>query len=114
MQSDWMWLHADELVSQHELALICSMSSGDLDELVEYGALAPLQDRPGAGRFFSANCIPLLRKVSRLRVDFDLDLFTAGLIFGYLQRVEDLEQQVRSLEARLPHPLHPSREGPAQ
>lgn len=42
------------------------------------------------------------RSVSRLRLDFDLDLFTVALLIGYLNRIEALERQVQSLQAQLP------------
>lgn len=108
-----MSLHAHDLVDEDELAHMCSMSRVELEELVDYGVLVPIEQGAAIQHLFSAACVPLLRRASRLRADFDLDLFTMGLLLGYLQRVEELEQQVRSLRARLPHasPLH--REGPA-
>jgi chaperone modulatory protein CbpM len=110
---DVMSLHAHDLVDEEELARMCSMSRIELEELVDYGVLAPVEHGAAPQHLFSAACVPLLRKASRLRADFDLDLFTMALLLGYFQRVEELEQQIRSLRARLPHasPLH--REGPA-
>jgi chaperone modulatory protein CbpM len=110
---DPMSFHAHDLVDEEELAHMCSMSRVELEELVDYGALAPMEHGPATQHLFSAACVPLLRKASRLRMDFDLDLFTVGLLLGYLQRVEELEKEVRSLRARLPHPLQRHGEGPA-
>jgi chaperone modulatory protein CbpM len=110
---DPMLLHPHQLVDEEELAQMCSMNRAELEELVDYGALAPLQHGAATEHLFSAACVPLLRRASRLRADFDLDLFTLGLLLGYLQRVEELEQQVRSLRARLPHPSQVHHEGPA-
>jgi chaperone modulatory protein CbpM len=85
------WIDAGEPLSFAELGRACAMAPAELDELVEFGALVPLG----------------------LRSDFDLDLFTAGLLLRYLQRIESLERRVKSLEARLPvHAHHPEREGP--
>jgi hypothetical protein len=50
---------------------------------------------------FSADYVMPLRKAGRLRRDFDLDLFTAGLLLDQLLRIDALETQVRALQARL-------------
>lgn len=95
------WLDAREAVTLAELAQICALSLAELDELMDYGALVPKQDvRPE--RLFSAECVMPLRTAGKLRQDFDLDLFTVGLLLGYLNRIDALERQVRSLEAHLP------------
>lgn len=107
---DWTWLDASQAVERGELAQMCGLSSPELDELVEYGALVPLA---GAGPLrFSAGCVAPLREAARLRSDFDLDLFTAALLLGYLQRIEQLEQRVRILEAHLPQRGGAHHEGP--
>ncbi len=95
------WLDAREAVSVSELSLACGMSGDELAELVDYGALIPL----GPNRtehLFSAECVPQLRTVGKLRLDFDLDVFTVALLMGYLTRIETLEQHVRLLRANLP------------
>jgi len=114
-QSEWHWLEATETVSVQELCRSCSLTAEQLDELVGYGALQPVQ-AAGDEAIFSADCVPLLRTATRMGRDFDLDMFTVGLLLGYLTRIEVLEQHVRSLQALLPAHLHPPaglREGPA-
>lgn len=98
---DVAWLDAREAVTLAELAQICALSAAELDELMDYGALVPMQD-VRQERLFSAECVMPLRTAGKLRRDFDLDLFTVGLLLGYLNRIEALERQVRSLEAHLP------------
>lgn len=98
---DVAWLDAREAVTLAELAQICALSVDELDELMDYGALVPMQD-VRQERLFSAECAMPLRTAGKLRQDFDLDLFTVGLLLGYLNRIEALERQVRSLQARLP------------
>jgi chaperone modulatory protein CbpM len=106
------WIDAGEPLSFAELGRACAMAPAELDELVEFGALVPL-GRNEEGLVFAAECLLPLREAARLRSDFDLDLFTAGLLLRYLQRIESLERRVKSLEARLPvHAHHPEREGP--
>ncbi|WP_341918189.1 chaperone modulator CbpM [Polaromonas sp. YR568] len=98
---DVAWLDAREAVTLAELAQICALSVDELDELMDYGALVPMQD-VRQERLFSAECVMPLRMAGKLRQDFDLDLFTVGLLLGYLNRIETLERQVQSLQAHLP------------
>lgn len=107
------WFASPRLVSQGELASICGMTADELDELVEYGVLVPLRQEPQQPQVFDAECVPRLREAFRLRRHFDIELFSVGLLLGYLERIQHLEQQVRSLQAQLPHPVPALREGPA-
>lgn len=102
--SDWTWFEADRRIAQEELVQMCSLTRAELDELVEYGVLVPLVDEAGSGRHFSASCVPPLREAARLRAHYDLDLFTVGLLLGYLQRIGQLEHQLRTLQAHFPPP----------
>jgi chaperone modulatory protein CbpM len=101
---EWVWLDEVQSVSLPELARVCGISTDDVDELVEYGALQPLQTDPAEAdrRLFSADCVTRMRTASQLRLDFDLDLFAVALLLDHIQRIETLEQQVRSLQAQLP------------
>jgi chaperone modulatory protein CbpM len=100
-QSEWMWLDERDAVTVNELSQVSGFGPAEVDELVEYGALPPLPvDRQE--RLFSAQCITQLRTASKLRLDFDLDLFTVAMLLGYLNRIEALERQVRGLQAHLP------------
>jgi len=114
--SEWHWLDAEETIPDQELCRSCRISSAELLELVEYGALQPVAGSPGR-LVFSAECVLPLREAVRLRRAFDLDLFTVGLVLDYLNRIEGLERELRSLRAHLPsHLPSPGRtthEGPA-
>jgi chaperone modulatory protein CbpM len=94
-------LDASATISLGELAECCGLSAQELDELVDYRALTPL-DTDESERVFSAHWVMPLRTVAKLRVDFDLDLFTVAMVLGQLDRIAQLEQQVQSLQARLP------------
>jgi chaperone modulatory protein CbpM len=112
--SDWMWLDTRHNVDQQELAQMCSMSEAEVDELVDYGVLVPLVNAPG--RLFNAAVVPSLREAVRLRADFDLDLFTVSLLLRYLQRIVQLEHQLRALQApqgQYTQQVHMQRDGPA-
>jgi chaperone modulatory protein CbpM len=110
--SDASWLDPQRRIDQAELACMCSLSIAELDELVEYGALLPAQPEGAGLREFSGSCVGPLREAVRLRSLYDLDLFTVSLLLGYLQRIVQLEHQLRSLQAQLPHGHQPPREGP--
>lgn len=106
------WLDARETVSMAELSRVCGLSETELGELLEYGALVPL-DKAATGRLFSSECIAPLRRAARMRRDFDLDLFAVALLLDYLHRIDALERQVKSLQAHLPAHVHVvPREGP--
>ncbi|OOG36706.1 chaperone modulator CbpM [Polaromonas sp. A23] len=99
---DVAWLDAREVITMAELARICALSPAELDELVDDGVLVPVEEGRQE-RLFSAECVMPLRTAGRLRQDFDLDLFTVELLLGYLNRIEALERQVRTLKAHLPY-----------
>lgn len=95
------WLDARETVTITELCDACGMSTGEIDELVEYGAIAPVEAAQ-AERIFSAEWVVPLRTAGRMRQDFELDLFTVSLLLGYLRRIDGLERELNSLRARFP------------
>ncbi len=95
---EWECLDLRKTVSLNELSMASGMSTAELDELVDYGALMPLESAQ-PGPVFSAEYAKPLSKACRLRTDFHLDIFTVGLLLGYLTRIEVLERQAR---ARLP------------
>lgn len=94
-----MWLDAHETLDLPELAHVSGMNTEELHELIAYGAIAP-RDATHAEWRFSAACVIPLRKASRLRRDFDLDLFTMSLLLDFLNRIEALEEHVRTLQAK--------------
>lgn len=94
------WLDARETISVTELARACALSAADLDELVAYGALAPLRATPQE-TLFSAQWVMPLRLAARLRRDLDLDLFAVSILLRYQERIAGLEDELRSLKARL-------------
>jgi chaperone modulatory protein CbpM len=104
------WLDARETVTAAELSRACGLSAAELDELVDYGALAPQRVEPE--RAFGAEWIVPLRTAGRLRHDFDLDLFAVAILLGYLSRIEELEREVKSLRAHLPGHAHRRDDGP--
>lgn len=101
---DWVWLDATETMTLDQLSSCCGMDPHDLEELMDYSALVPLQPvtQPPA---FSAEWVTPLRTAGKLRTDFDLDLFTVALLLGHLNRIETLERKVKLLQALVPAPI---------
>lgn len=93
-------LDAGTAITQEELALCCGLSVVELIELMDYNALTPLSRTPEPA--FSAQWVVPLRHAVKLRVDFDLDLFTVAILLGQLVQIERLERQVQSLQAMVP------------
>ena len=109
---DWEWPEAGDIITHAELTQVCRFSVAEVDELVEYGALVPLKARDGQ-RAFSRACVATLHTAATLKQDYDLDLFTVALLLEHLNRIEELEREVRFLRAHLPsHVGAEHREGP--
>ena len=93
-------LDTTEVISLAELAQCCGMTVAELDELVDYNALMPVARLPERG--FSAHWVAPLRTASRLRLDYDLDVFTVAILLEKLIQIELLERQLQSLQALVP------------
>jgi chaperone modulatory protein CbpM len=106
-QTQWHWLDTRETVSQSELSHCCGLSEAELDELVDYCALQPLAPAEPV-RVFSAHWVTPLRQASKMRLDFDLDLFTVAMLLDNFKRIESLERQIHALQALLPAQLRSS------
>lgn len=103
-------------VGLSELSATCALSLADLQELMDYGALAPLTDLgalapltdPGAlapqpeptEPLFAISYIEPLRLASTARRDYDLDLFVVVILMDYLHRIAALESQLDRLKAQ--------------
>ncbi|HVL59538.1 MAG TPA: chaperone modulator CbpM [Burkholderiaceae bacterium] len=96
-----MWLDDTQWVTLTELTVCSGLTESELTELVEYGALAPAAEEGGQWRF-AAHCVTIARRACRLRNELDLDAHAVAVVLGYLERIRELEAQVRELQARLP------------
>ena len=74
-----------------EFARTAGLEEHEVRELMEYGLLPP--------QGLDMHMALVLRDATRLKNDFDLDLFTTGLLAGYLLRIADLEGELRRLRA---------------
>ena len=101
-QTEAVWLTEDHELSLAELAELSGLSEAELRELVDYGAVAPI-DPDSSPWVFSGKCLLTIRTACRLRISFDLEPHGVALIVSLLDRIHELEAQLGSLRAQLPH-----------
>jgi chaperone modulatory protein CbpM len=96
------WLSEHQQLPVQQLAELSGLSEADIHELADYGAIEPI-DPQASPRAFAAQSLIVARTACRLRDDFELNLHGVALALTLLDRVHDLEAQLRDLRARLPH-----------
>jgi chaperone modulatory protein CbpM len=95
-----LWFE-QHVLSLSELAELSGLPTTMLEELLDCGAIAPLE--PGMREIrFGASALRIARSARRLQADFELDLQGLALALRLLERVTELEAQMRALRARLP------------
>ncbi len=109
IQVELAWSETCDTISQQDLSQCCGMEESDLEELIEYSALVPIELPPNLlneatplSHIFSTEWIAPLREVGKMRADFDLDLFTAALLLTKIKHIEVLERSIRVLQAKIP------------
>jgi len=95
------WLHEERELSLAELCELSGLSEAELRALVDCGAIAPT-DSDARDWTFGADRLVVARSAFRLRRDFELDSQGLALAVALLERVRDLEEQLRGLRARIP------------
>ena len=101
------WIDQHGACSLRELAEAGRVSEDELRQLLELGVVHPLAgaaDASGGGPRFAADCLVTMRSVRRLREGFELDAHGVSVALALLERVEQLERQLRALRAQLPDP----------
>ena len=96
-----VWLDEHGALTLIELAECSGLSETELRELVDLGALEPL-DREARDWNFNSHCIVAARAACRLRDDFELDTHGLAVVLSLLERVHELEHELQRLHARLP------------
>ena len=85
-----VWLTEDHEFALAELAELSGWSEAELRELVDYGAVTPLN--PDSSPWvFSGKCLLTVRTACRLRISFDLDPHGAALMVALLDRNRNVE-----------------------
>ena len=93
------WMDTAEPLEVIELARQTGLTSAELADLLDYGALTPVNPTDQT-LLFPLHCVPALRRAASLRQTYDLDLFAMVLLLDQLRRIESLEQQLQALQAR--------------
>ena len=99
--ADAQWLHEYAEVSFEELAELSGLAPELLRELVDYGALVPVNVRSERWTF-NAERVVAVRTVSRLRQDFDLDANALSVALNLVERINVLEAQLQQLQSQFP------------
>lgn len=99
--TDALWMDAHQKISFAELVQSSGLSEAELQELVDCGALVPI-DVQSAEWTFGGDCLVTVRTACRLRNDLELDTHALALALIFLDRIRRLEDQLRDLQAQLP------------
>ena len=100
-QTEAVWLTEENEFSLAELVELSGLSEAELRELVDYGAVTPIN--PDSSPWvFNGKCLLTVRTACRLRISFDLEPHGVALMVSLLDRIHDLEAQLDSLRAQLP------------
>ena len=99
--TETLWLDERGSVTLVELAECSGLTETELRQLVDMGALEPL-DADAPQWSFGSRCIVVARTACRLRDDFELDFSGLAVALSLLDRVRELEAEVQRIRARLP------------
>jgi hypothetical protein len=104
-QTDAEWLDDRLALTLAELSRCSCLSEDELRELADYGALVP--NNPQETEWtFSGDVVVTVQAAGRLRDDLELDAHALALTLTLVNRIRELEQQLRSLRAQSPR-RHP-------
>lgn len=95
------WLHEQTEISIEDLEQASGMPAAILRELVEYGALTPVNATAREWRF-TVECVVAVRTVSRLREDFELDANALSVALNLVERIHGLEAELLALRSQIP------------
>lgn len=104
---DARWIEpaaADGAWTLSTLEQISGLAASELRELIDYGALQPQNADLVAEEhwLFAARCAVTVRTAVRLRRDFDLDAPALALALTLVDRIRDLEDELRRAHALMP------------
>ena len=94
-----IWLDRTQSVSIHDLVDLSGLTESEVRELVDGGALAPMNPLETAW-IFSADCVLTVRKASRLRDDLELDAHALAVALSLLAQIQSLEAELSQLRAQ--------------
>lgn len=92
------FLDAETTIALDELVAASGLTRETVIELVEWGVFQPAGDP----WMFASRTVIAARRAARLRRDFGLDIPGLALAASLLDRIDELEAQLRELECQLP------------
>jgi chaperone modulatory protein CbpM len=98
---DALWPDERQAMPLRAVAEVSGLSEDELLQLVDCGALPPFPHATGQ-RMFSIQAVAVARTARRLRDDFELEPHGVAVLLAYVERIRELEAQLRALQARLP------------
>jgi chaperone modulatory protein CbpM len=98
-------LDSSSELALNELAIQSGLSESELRELVDNGAIVPV-DAEASQLSFHAETVAIARTACRLRRDFELDMQALALALTLLSRIRELETELHAQLARSPNPWH--------
>lgn len=82
------------LISAGELCGGCGLSRTELQTLIELELITPAK-----ADYYPASALARVRRAKRLRRGLDIDWEMVAIVMDLLQRIDTLQEQVRSLKA---------------
>jgi chaperone modulatory protein CbpM len=98
-----IWLE-QQVLSLQELAEFAGLPRPVLEELLDSGAIEPIEPAAAEPRF-GAPALRAARVAARLRADLELETRGLAVVLGLLERVEELQAQLLALRVRQPHSI---------
>lgn len=96
-----LWMDQYQELSLADLAKLSGLSAEELNELVDCGAIVPVNTN-SAEWVFDAGCLVVAKTACRLRNDFELDTQGLSVALTLITRIHNLETQLHDLRAQLP------------
>ena len=96
---DALYLDAIAEVTWHELVSASGLPESELIELVRYGAIVP-RDPEAPTWTFEARWLAVAKTASRIRHDFELDAHAVSVVLCYVERIRNLEDELRAVRAQ--------------
>jgi chaperone modulatory protein CbpM len=87
-------------IALEDMLTLSGFSMNELVALVEHGAFDP-EGASIEAWTFSARSAFVARRAAGLRSEFGLDTTGTSLVFGLLERIEELERRLREMECQL-------------
>ncbi len=97
---DAMQLDQSTAVTLRDLVELSGLAEAVLRELVDYGALQPV-DVSATVWTFTTEVVVTARTAQRLQRDFELDPHSLAVVLRFIERIDTLEAELHRLRARL-------------